>query len=136
MTSGRAGDGEPLAEAKLAQKKHEEHPQEMEEKSAEKNVAKGPWTLEPQKLCKTVGEATSPLSLFLLPSESDPLGVFVVQTVWTRPAGQEHLNVNILLFHHYPPKKNTSPIFLAWNSLLKSKNTLWTLVLILANVST
>lgn len=48
MTSRRAGGGEPLAEAKLAHQKHEEHLQEMVEKTAEENVAKGPWTLDPK----------------------------------------------------------------------------------------
>lgn len=72
MTSRRAGDREPLADAKLAQKEHEERPQEMKDKSAEKNMAKVRCTLETQKPCRTVGEATSPQTPFSDPQRATP----------------------------------------------------------------
>lgn len=114
MTSRRAGGGEPLAEAKLAHKKHEEHLQEMVEKSAENNVAKGPWTLDQKSRAELWVRPLPPSVPFSDPQRVTPW-VYLLYKPCEPGQRANHIltyilrgTVNIILFHLSPPTKNIS----------------------------
>lgn len=87
----RAGGGEPLAEARLAHQTWRSICRRWWRKLLRKTVGQGPLDTGPKQPCRTVVRPL-PSVPFSHPQRAI-LGVSVVQTVWTQPAGQSHLNV-------------------------------------------